>query len=121
MSAFLAGCTWLLVFQCLGEGVVRLAQLPVPGPVAGMALLFCALVARRSTPDALDEAADGLVRHLSLLFVPAGVGVMLYVRQLASEWVPIAVAIVVSTVLAIAVTALVFERLSRRIRSSGTS
>ena len=115
MSPFLAGCTWLLVFQCIGEAVVRLASMPVPGPVVGMALLFGALALRGSIPDALADAADGLAKHLSLLFVPAGVGVMLYVRQIATEWVPIAVAIAVSTVLAIAVTALVFQRLSRRV------
>lgn len=115
MSPFLTGCTWLLVFQCIGEAGVRLASVPVPGPVAGMALLFGALALRGSIPDALADAADGLAKHLSLLFVPAGVGVMLYVRQIATEWVPIAVAIAVSTVLAIAVTALVFQRLSRRV------
>ena len=114
MSPFLAGCTWLLVFQCIGEAVVRLARVPIPGPVAGMALLFGALALRGSIPEALADAADSLAKHLSLLFVPAGVGVMLYVRQIAAEWMPIAVAIAVSTVLAIAVTALVFQRLARR-------
>ena len=114
MSPFLAGCTWLLVFQCLGEAFVRLASLPVPGPVVGMALLFAALALRGSIPEGLAAAADGLAKHLSLLFVPAGVGVMLYVRQIASEWLSIAAAIGVSTVLAIAVSAVVFQRLSRR-------
>ena len=115
MSPFLAGCTWLLVFQCLGEALVRLANLPVPGPVAGMGLLFAALALRASIPDGLAAAADGLAKHLSLLFVPAGVGVMLYLQQIASEWIAIAAAIGVSTVLAIAVSAVVFERLSRRV------
>lgn len=114
MTPFLAGVTWLLVFQCLGEVLVRMLALPLPGPVVGMAMLCAGLVARRRIPDSLTAAADGLARHLSLLFVPAGVGVMLYVRQLASEWVPIVVALVVSTVLAIAVAAIVFERLARR-------
>jgi len=115
MSPFLAGCTWLLVFQRIGEAVVRLASLPVPGPVAGMALLFAMLALRGPIPEGLAAAADGLAKHLSLLFVPAGVGVMLYLREIASEWVPIAVAIAVSTVFAIAVSAVVFQRLSRRV------
>lgn len=114
MSPFVAGCTWLLVFQSLGEAVARLAGLPVPGPVIGMALLFAVLVWRGRIPESLATAADGLARHLSLLFVPAGVGVMLYARQLASEWLPIAVALVVSTGLAIAVTAKVFQWLTQR-------
>ena len=114
MSPFLVGCTWLLVFQCIGEAVVRIASLPIPGPVAGMAILFAVLAFRSSIPEPLDAAADALARHLSLLFVPAGVGVMLYVRQIADEWLPIVAALVVSTLLAIAVSALVFARLARR-------
>lgn len=114
MSPLLSGFTWLLLFQCAGEAVVQLAGLPIPGPVAGMALLFAALLARGRAPAALDVAADGLAKHLSLLFVPAGVGVMLHVARVADEWLPIVVALAVSTVLAIAVTAVVFQRLAQR-------
>ena len=114
MSPFLAGITWLLLFQCAGEALVRLAGLPVPGPVAGMALLCAALLVRRSPPASMSVAADGLARHLSLLFVPAGVGVMLHVTRVVDEWLPIVVALTVSTVLAIAATALTFQWLARR-------
>jgi holin-like protein len=114
VSPLLAGFTWLLLFQCAGEALARLAAMPVPGPVAGMALLLAALLARRRTPDSLTAAADGLARHLSLLFVPAGVGVMLHVGRLADEWLPILVSLVVSTVLAIAATAWTFAWLARR-------
>ena len=62
----------------------------------------------------MSVAADGLARHLSLLFVPAGVGVMLHVARVADEWLPIVVALAVSTVLAIAATALTFQWLARR-------
>jgi holin-like protein len=84
----------------------------LPGPVVGMALLFAMLTVRGRVPETLASASDGLAKHLSLLFVPAGVGVMMYARQLADEWLPIAVALAVSTVLAIAVAALVFRRLA---------
>ena len=114
MSPLLAGFTWLLLFQCAGEALVRLAGWPVPGPVAGMALLCAALLVRRSTPASMGVAADGLARHLSLLFVPAGVGMMLHVARVVDEWVPIVVALTVSTVLAIAATALTFQWLARR-------
>jgi len=120
MSEFLTGFTWLLVFQCAGEVLVRLAGLPIPGPVAGMALLFAALLLRRQAPDAMKVAAGGLGQHLSLLFVPAGVGVMMYVAQVTDEWLPILAALVVSTVLAIAATALTFAWLARRQRRAQT-
>jgi holin-like protein len=114
LSPLLAGFTWLLLFQCAGEALVRLAGWPVPGPVAGMALLFAALLVRRSVPEPLSVAADGLARHLSLLFVPAGVGVMMHFGRLAGEWLPIALALLVSTVAAIAAAALTFAALARR-------
>jgi holin-like protein len=114
LSNVLAGFTWLLVFQCAGEALVRLAGWPIPGPVAGMALLFVALLLRDKTPDALTVAAGGLGQHLSLLFVPAGVGVMMYVAQVTDEWLPILAALFVSTVLAIAATALAFAWLVQR-------
>jgi len=114
LSSFLAGFTWLLVFQCAGEALVRLAGWPIPGPVAGMALLFAALLLRKQAPDAMTVAAGGLGQHLSLLFVPAGVGVMMYIGQVTDEWLPILAAVVVSTVLAIAATALTFAWLAQR-------
>ncbi len=114
MSMFLAGLTWLLVFQSIGESLSRLARLPVPGPVVGLALLFATLLARPAWIGAVEHAADGLAKHLSLLFVPAGVGVTLYASRIASEWLPIVVALVASTVLAIATAALTFAALAKR-------
>ena len=114
MSPFLGGVTWLLLFQCAGEATSRLLALPVPGPVVGMLLLFVALRARDRVPDSIGTAGDGLARHLSLLFVPAGVGVMMHFGRLAGEWPPIAAALLVSTVAAIAASALTFTALARR-------
>ena len=110
----LAGLTWLLVYQCIGEILVRWTGLPVPGPVIGMVLLFTTLVVKKSVPEPLQSTASGLLSHLSLLFVPAGVGVMLHFHRVANEWLPIAVALLVSTVLTLAVTALVMRRLLAR-------
>ncbi|HEX4885210.1 MAG TPA: CidA/LrgA family protein [Casimicrobiaceae bacterium] len=109
----IAALALLVLLQLAGEALVAWLRLPLPGPVAGMALLCAVLLVRGRVPDSLSVAGDALARHLSLLFVPAGVGVMLYARQLASEWMPIVVALVVSTVLAIAVAAWVFARLAR--------
>ena len=115
MSPFLAGATWLLLFQCAGEVVSHVLGLPVPGPVVGMLLLFIALRVRDRVPESIGVAADALARHLSLLFVPAGVGVMMYFGRLAGEWLPIVVALFVSTVVALAVAAITFAALARRV------
>jgi len=109
----LGALTVLLVYQLIGEVLVQLLALPVPGPVVGMLLLFVSLVVRGTAPEWLRVTANGLLSHLSLLFVPAGVGVMLHFERLGAEWLPIVVSLVVSTVLTIGVTALVMRVLQR--------
>jgi holin-like protein len=103
--------TWLLVFQLLGEVISKGLGLPLPGPVVGMALLFAVLVVRGELPDGLKDTAAGLLKHLSLLFVPAGVGVMMHLHLLQDEWQAISAALLVSTLATIAVTALVMKGL----------
>lgn len=110
--------TVLLVCQLVGEVLVLALALPVPGPVVGMALLFGGLVARRRIPAGLDAVAGGLLRHLSLLFVPAGVGVMLHFDLVMREWLPLSVALLLSTGATIAVTGLAYRLLTRDL--SGT-
>lgn len=104
----------LLVFQTVGEALSYLLHLPVPGPVIGMALLLALLAIRPTAVDRLRPTSLELLKHLSLLFVPAGVGVMLHVARIGNEWLPIAVSLLVSTALAIAVTALVVTLTARR-------
>jgi holin-like protein len=106
--------TVLVVCQLAGEVLVALTHVPIPGPVFGMAILFGALVWRGGVPDALGKTADGLLSNLSLLFIPAGAGVMLHFKLLAADWLPLAAALLLSTLLTIAVTALLMARLSRR-------
>jgi holin-like protein len=103
----------LLLFQLAGEALTVLLHLPIPGPVLGMGLLFVALVLRRSVPRGLTVTAQALLRHLSLLFVPAAVGVMLHFERIAREWPAIVAALVVSTFVAIVVTAVVLGALMR--------
>ena len=71
----IAALTILLLFQLAGEVLVQLSGLPVPGPVIGMVLLFLALALRGSVSEDLRNTSQTLLSHLSLLFVPAGVGV----------------------------------------------
>lgn len=109
----LYGWALLLGFQLAGEALVRLTGVPVPGPVLGMLLLLAALGLRGSVPPSLQAVASGLLGHLSLLFVPAGVGVMLHAPRLAQEWPALAAALVGSTVMALVITGWVLQRMSR--------
>ena len=106
--------TLLLVFQLAGEVIARALALPLPGPVLGMALLFIALLVRGGPGKSLHYTAHGLLGHLSLLFVPAGAGIMLHTERLAGEWQALMAALVISTLAALAVSALVLGALLRR-------
>ena len=98
---------------------MRATGLPLPGPVVGMALLFAGLLVRGEIPQALADTAGALLRNLSLLFVPAGVGVMIHLSLVEREWLPIAAALIGSAVITVAVTALVLQLLSRWLRGAG--
>jgi len=94
------GITWLLVCQLVGEVVVHLTGLPVPGPVVGMLLLFAVLLVRRPDEDAgVVRTADALLRHLQLFFVPAGVGVVVHLSALREQALSVTVALVGSWLL----------------------
>lgn len=105
--------TVLLAYQLGGEVISKGLELPLPGPVVGMALLFATLLIRGNLPDGLRDTGNGLLKHLALFFVPAGVGVVLHLHLIKSEWMAISVALVVSTLATIAVTALVMSKLSK--------
>ena len=106
----------LLLFQLFGEVASQAFALPVPGPVVGMVLLAAFLIWRGAISEELEQAAGFLLRHLSLFFVPAAVGVMANGARIAREWVPLGASLVGSTVLTIAVTAVVFRGVDRLVR-----
>ncbi len=113
----LTGFAVLLVAQSLGEGMARAVNaqwgLALPGPVWGMLLLGLALLVpwvQRQLALAVGEASRVLLTHLSLLFVPVGVGVMVHLGLLGAYGWKLLVVLVVSTWLGLAVTALVLQR-----------
>ena len=98
----------LLACQLVGEFLVDAVALPVPGPVVGMVLLLVVLLIRRPGNDnSTVRAADALLRHLQLLFIPAGVGLIAYLRLIGAQWWPIVAGIVASWLIALLVTSLV--------------
>lgn len=109
----LSHITILLVYQLAGDVIARTFELALPGPVIGMALLFTTLLAKGGAPEGFNKTALGLLEHLSLLFVPAGVGVMMHLHLIGEEWVALSAALIGSTILTIAVTALVMRGCAR--------
>ncbi len=109
----LRGLAWLLVLQSLGELLSRGLSLPFPGPVVGMVLLLGALYSP-AVREPVAACADYLLSHLSLLFVPVGVGVMTHLSLLDQYGVRILAVIVLSTWAGLAVTVLALHWLGRK-------
>jgi|GEM_PF-120603 len=93
----------LLACLLAGSALASYGRLPLPGSVLGMLLLAATLHLRWLPVAAVEPAADLLLRHMALLFVPAGVGLMLQFDLLRREWLPIVLASAAST-LAVLVT-----------------
>ena len=110
----IASVTALLACQLAGEVAARALGLAVPGPVIGMVLLCVVLLLRgRDVPPAFGTTADGLLGNLGLLFVPAGVGVVLHLPLLARDWAPLSLAVLAGTLAAIAATGRLAQRMLR--------
>ena len=121
---FLFGITALLCFQLLCEFSVHFLKLPLPGPVAGLIflLLFLAVLGRfksnkpQQAIATIEQSSSTLLNHLSLLFVPAGVGVMVHFDKLADEWLVISVALIAGILITLATTAFCMKFMMRLMR-----
>jgi holin-like protein len=109
----LRGLAFLLLLQSLGELLSRGLSLPFPGPVIGMLLLLLAL-RWPLVREPVAACADFLLSHLSLLFVPVGVGVMTHLSIVSQYGGRMLVVLVLSTLIGLAVTALLLNRLWRQ-------
>ena len=106
LKAFLT----LIIAQLAGVGLQTVCRLPLPGPVIGLFLLAVPLALRPAwQKSGLDRVAGGLLRHMGLLFVPAGVGMIDHLDILRAETVPLLLGLIGSTLLSLVVTALVME------------
>ena len=110
----LKGVLVLLACQLAGEVVVRRRGLDVPGPVVGMVVFLVVLRLSRPRPSSsLVRGPAVLLDHLQLLFVPAGVGVIVYLHELRADALPLAAGLWLSWLLGLAVTGAVVASLAR--------
>jgi len=126
----IASLSLILLCQLAGEVFVRAFKLPMPGPVVGLLLLLALLLARDRfkvlargplQQDGVENASRGLLAHLSLLFVPAGVGVVQKLDLIADHGIAILVVLAISVVVTLLVTVATFlfaSRLMARGRSA---
>jgi|SRR5215471_14406528 len=118
----IASLSLILLCQLIGEVLVRSIDVPVPGPVIGLMLLLLLLLARdrfaflaRGPLQAggIETTSRGLLANLSLLFVPAGVGVVQKLDVLSEHGIAIVLVLAVSVVVTLLVTAVTFLVTSR--------
>lgn len=108
------GFVVLVALQWLGGWLMRLAHAPIPGSVVGMVLLAAGIRLGVIPRRLVRASAELLVRHLTLLYVPAGVGVLLYVALLRREWLPITGGAVASLLTVLATVGMLADRAERR-------
>jgi putative effector of murein hydrolase LrgA (UPF0299 family) len=118
----IASLSLILLCQLGGEVFVRGLGVPMPGPVVGLLLLLVLLLARDRfkvlargplQQDGVENASRGLLAHLSLLFVPAGVGVVQKLDLIAEHGIAIIVVLAISVVVTLLVTVATFLLASR--------
>lgn len=112
--AAVLGFLVLVALQWFGGWLMRLVHAPIPGSVAGMVLLAAGIQLRVIPRGIVRASAELLVRHLTLLYVPAGVGVLLYVALLRREWLPIAGGAIVSLVAVLVTVGVIADRAEQR-------
>ena len=124
----IASLSLILLCQLIGEVIVRGLKLPLPGPVVGLLLVLLLLLARDRFAtlargplqnDGVEGASRGLLAHLSLLFVPAGVGVVQKLDLLAEHGIAILLILVASVVVTLLVTVATFLVASRLLARGG--
>ena len=98
--------TIIVLFQLAGEALAMLTGIPVPGSVL-------AFFVKDDLIDLIRPTGGVLLSNLSLLFVPAGVGIIRHVARFEAEGVGIAVTLVLSTLVAMAVTAWTIQLVSK--------
>ena len=110
----ISGLVQILLFQSLGELISKFALPTLPGPVIGLVLLIIWLVLRKGVNPELAAVADSFSQYFGLLFVPAAVGVVLFLPQLKANALAIASALIVSVILTITTSAIVVRFFSTK-------
>lgn len=116
LPPLLLGLLILVLAQLAGLGIAAPLGLPVPGVVIGLVVLVVigalrptAFLTRRAEP-----AAAPLLKHLQLLFIPPGVGIVVELETLARNALPVALAVGGSFAITLVIVGQVLQALLRR-------
>lgn len=107
-----------IIFGCLalGELLALIPGLSIPGSILGMLLLTFLLERKIVNPDTIRPVCRFLISNMAFFFIPPGVALMLYFDLIASEWLPITVATVISILIVLLVTGHLHQFLHNRLK-----
>ncbi len=103
----------IFLFLGLGELIVYFIDIPVPGNILGMVLIFVALKLKIIKLETVKPASNILINYMMLFFVPFGVGLLSYFDFIKVHWIILVVAASVSTLMTLYVTAIVQQKLEK--------
>ena len=111
----------IFLFQLFGEFLQKFFELNIPGPVIGLILLLSALLIIKKNNKIIEDfkanlvfSAENLLNYLPLLFIPVGVGVVMHLSLLEENLVPVLLVIIIGTLLTLALTAFLMEKLIKK-------
>lgn len=104
----------ILFISLLGELLRILIPLPIPASVYGLVLMLVALTTGMLKVHQVKAAADFLIEIMPVMFIPAGVGLLDSWPALQPVWVPVVLITLLTTVIVMAVTGQVAQKIIRK-------
>lgn len=105
---------YIFCFLFLGELIHYFLNIPIAGNIIGMLLIFLALFFKLIKIEDVKPASDFLVKYLVVFFIPYGVGLMVYANLIAEYWIPVSVAVILSTLLSLYATGAIYQKLDKK-------
>ncbi len=105
---------YIFCFLFLGELIHYFFNIPIAGNIIGMLLIFLALFFKIIKLEDVKPASDFLVKYLVVFFIPYGVGLMVYANLIAAYWIPVSVAVILSTLLSLYATGAIYQKLDKK-------
>ena len=101
----LTAMTVLILMQLLGEALIGVTGVPLPGSLVGLLLLFVYFVWRGRVPRGLRDTAGHVLPHMAVLFIAPVAALVQHIERIQAEWLAVLVACLLSGMLTIMVTA----------------
>ena len=118
-SSLLQGFALLLFLQWISAEIIAFLGIPFPPPLLGMLILTALLCTGVIKENYIEDICTALIDKMALLFLPAGVSMILYLDVIKAELLPISLTVILSSVIILCSTALVLEMLLRRKEKGG--